>query len=65
MPILREQHLTQDAIAGGLTRFGRKFEVWATLTGPSGRCAEVVSVWMILNGETTPRFVTAFPGGEP
>jgi hypothetical protein len=62
---LREQHLTQDAFAGRPTRYGQKFEVWATLTGPSGRPAEVVSVWVVLHGEEIPKFVTAFPGEVP
>jgi hypothetical protein len=30
---------------------------------PSGRSAEVVSVWVVRTGEDFPRFVTAYPGG--
>ncbi|MGH2771555.1 MAG: DUF6883 domain-containing protein [Actinomycetota bacterium] len=42
--------------------FGRKFEVRGDLAGPSDR-AEIVSVWIILEGEDHPRLVTAYPGG--
>ena len=42
--------------------FGVKYEVRGTLQGPSGRRAEVVTVWVILRGGAVPRFVTAFPG---
>jgi hypothetical protein len=42
--------------------FGRKYEVRGTLQGPSGRRAEVVTVWVILLSEEVPRFVTAYPG---
>ena len=34
------------------------------LSGPSGKEAEVVSVWIVLDGENILRFVTAFPGGK-
>jgi hypothetical protein len=53
-----------DAAPGSSSPFGQKFEVRATLDGPSGRRAAVVVVWIVLNGEMAPRFVTAFPGGS-
>jgi hypothetical protein len=34
----------------------------ATLTGPSGRQATVVTVWIVPNGRDFAHFVTAFPG---
>jgi hypothetical protein len=43
------------------TRFGTKYEVRGTLTGPAGRQAGIVSAWIILAGEDFPRFVTAYP----
>lgn len=57
-------HLVKSGVAtdGQSSPFGRKFEVRGTLNGPSGRHAEVMTVWVILVGETLPRFVTAFPG---
>ncbi|MGZ5445983.1 MAG: DUF6883 domain-containing protein [Thermoanaerobaculia bacterium] len=54
--------LSDDAVAGVPSDFGQKFEVRATLDGPSGRRAAVVVVWIVLKGEQVPRFVTAFPG---
>jgi hypothetical protein len=45
------------------TRYGRKYEIRATLVGPSGHPAEVVSVWVVLANEDFPQFVTAYPGG--
>jgi hypothetical protein len=47
---------------GQSSQFGRKYEVRGTSVGPSGRGAEVVTVWVILVGDDVPRLVTAFPG---
>ena len=44
--------------AAGRDFFWRFVELW-----PSGRTAEVVSVWVVRAGEGIPRFVTAYPGG--
>jgi hypothetical protein len=60
---LRTQHLRQNATAEALTPYGQKYSIRATLTGPSGRSADVVSVWVIRRGEEIPRFVTAYPEG--
>jgi hypothetical protein len=43
------------------TEYGTKYAITAPLTGLNGRMAEIVSVWIILAGEDTPRFVTAYP----
>ena len=43
---------------------GKKYEVRGILQGPFGRRAEVVTVWIILENETFPRFVTAFTRGS-
>jgi len=58
---LRTQHLSQDATAEEPTSYGQKYAIRATLVGPSGRTAAVVSVWVIRTGEDFPRFVTAYP----
>jgi hypothetical protein len=52
---------TGDASPGQPSPFGQKFEVRATLTGPAGRRADVVTVWMIPAGHDSPQFITAFP----
>ncbi|HEX7480978.1 MAG TPA: hypothetical protein VF331_24460 [Polyangiales bacterium] len=53
---------SRAAVEGKFSRFGNKYEVSATLTGASGKSAVVATVWIVKHGETTPRFVTAYPG---
>jgi len=52
---------TDEATPGHVSPFGQKFEVRATLTGPSGRRAQVVTVWMVPTGQDIAHFITAFP----
>jgi hypothetical protein len=40
---------------------GRKYLVSWGLTGPQGRSADVVSVWIVRVGDDTPRLVTVYP----
>ncbi len=61
---LRTQHLTQEAEPAQVVADGQKFKIRATLVGPEGESAPVVSIWFIRPGETVPRFVTAYPGGR-
>jgi hypothetical protein len=62
---LRNQHLSKDARLGERSSYGQKYAIHATLVGPSGRSAEVVSVWLVRPREEFARFVTAYPeGGE-
>ena len=58
---LRTQHLSQDVTLEEQTRYGQKYSIHATLIGPSGNSADVVSVWFVRTGEEVPRFVTAYP----
>lgn len=63
--LLRDQ-LLEIAVTGEASEtlpnsFGRKFEIRATLTGPSGRTAQISTIWIIESGENFPRFVTAYP----
>jgi hypothetical protein len=44
------------------SEYGRKYVVKGELVGPGGSAASVVSVWIILRGQSDPRFVTAYPG---
>ena len=62
-----QRHLLQiasedAAVNGRFSRFGKKYEVPAMLTGPTGRSAKVLTVWIVRHGEDAPRFVTAMPG---
>ena len=58
---LRELIASGDAIDAGANRYGRKHEVRGAIVGPSGRQASIVSVWITLESEDVPRFVTAYP----
>ena len=44
------------------TTYGQKYRIRSMLERPAGRSAEIVSVWIILHDETTPRLVTVMPG---
>jgi hypothetical protein len=44
-----------------VTEFGRKFSSRGPITGPNGRQAYVLAIWIILSGENSPRLVTAYP----
>ncbi|MHC5033130.1 MAG: DUF6883 domain-containing protein [Planctomycetota bacterium] len=59
---IREIARVQDAVHVESSEYGRKYETRCRLTGPSGRQADVVAVWIILAGEDAPRLVTAIPG---
>jgi hypothetical protein len=59
---LRRAHSSQIVQLERLTEYGRKFRMVARITGPNGRSAVVVSIWIVRTGESVPRFVTAFPG---
>jgi hypothetical protein len=54
-----------DATQGQFSRFGNKYEVPAILTGPAGRSAAILTVWIVRHGEQVPRLVTAMPGDGP
>ena len=51
-----------DALVGEKTEYGLKYEVRGIITGSSHQFAEIVTAWIILNGEYNPRFITAYPG---
>lgn len=44
-----------------ISRYGQKFEVRGTLVGPTGAEARLVTIWIVLRGESHPRLVTAYP----
>jgi hypothetical protein len=50
-----------DAELGAATPFGQKYVVRGTLQGTMDS-ASIVTVWILLQNEDVPRFVTAFPG---
>ena len=54
--------LSGEAFVGQANAYGQKYEVRGILTGPLGRQADLITVWIVLNGGTNPEFVTAYPG---
>ncbi len=58
---LRRHALEHEARVGKPTVHGRKFEVRGNSQGPAGRSRGVITIWIVLDGEYAPRFVTAFP----
>jgi hypothetical protein len=63
--LLRELAADGDAVLREVDRFGRKYEISATLTGPAERNAHVVTIWIVPAGDDRPRFVTAHPSSQP
>jgi hypothetical protein len=51
-----------DAVPADTTAFGTKYIVASPMTGPSGRSAVILSVWIVRRTETFPRLVTAYKG---
>lgn len=62
---LRRDLLTIAAASDARRReaslYGQKYEVRATLVGPSGKRGAVVSIWIVPTGTSVPRFVTDYP----
>jgi hypothetical protein len=55
-------HIRDNAIADVESfAFGTKYRVDGPLVSPDGRNPSVSTVWMVPDGETSPRLVTAFP----
>jgi hypothetical protein len=52
-----------DAVEAGESRYGKKYVVEGKLSNSSGDIVNIISVWVILNGDDIPRFITAYPGG--
>ena len=52
-----------DVVQTQLNRYGLKYVVRGTLYGPSDE-AELIAVRIVLDGESAPRFVTAYPGED-
>ena len=61
---LLELAATGEASKGQPSNHGQKYEVRGILEGPEG-AAFVVTIWIVLKGEESPRFVTAYPAEEP
>ena len=64
-PMLRDALLAHaqsaPVVATAETLFGKKYILEGPLVAADGRRPRVRAVWFIANGETTPKFVTAYP----
>jgi hypothetical protein len=58
---LRKLAALDAAMLGERTAYGQKYVIRGRIVGPTGRSAEVVTVWIFLEGEDAPRFVTVYP----
>jgi hypothetical protein len=61
---LRAHLRSSEVIETERNAFGLKYVVGGNLLTPSGTVANVVAVWIILDHDSAPRFVTAYPGGS-
>jgi len=43
------------------TSYGQKYTVRGSIVGPTGKHADVVTVWIVRVGERIPRLVTVYP----
>ncbi|MEX2172078.1 MAG: DUF6883 domain-containing protein [Pirellulales bacterium] len=58
---LRQQHLMTDVVEERDTVWGRRYEVVAPLTGPTGDTVLFRSIWQIDLGSNRPRLITMYP----
>lgn len=59
---IRKQILSHNAVEIEGFPYGKKFVITETLVTSSGKAVKITTVWVILKGEATPRFITAYPG---
>jgi hypothetical protein len=60
---MRALILSQDVTRIEESRYGQKFIVEEIMVSPAGTKVHVVTVLVILKGESIPRFVMVYPGG--
>lgn len=58
---LRQQHLTADVIEQRDTFWGKRYDIVAPLTGPTGDTVMFRSIWQIDLGSDRPRLITMYP----
>lgn len=54
-----------EAIALGTGPYGKEFAIRAIITGPNGRAGAFQAIWIVPPTPEGPRFITAYPTGEP
>lgn len=58
-------HASGQVVSSVASPYGTKYVVRASLRGPSGRAAQVQSVWFVARHGGPTRFVTAYPEAHP
>ncbi len=58
---LRQQHVSADVVSERETAWGKRYDIVAPLTGPSGDTVLFHSVWQIDIGTNRPRLITMYP----
>jgi hypothetical protein len=58
---LKRVALEGEAKVSERTDYGQKYIVRGTIGSMVGRGAKLLTVWIVLDGEDVPRFVTAYP----
>ena len=50
-----------EAEVAARSSYGQKYTVRGSIVGPTGKHADVVTVWIVRVGERIPRLVTVYP----
>jgi len=58
---IRQQHLPLDAEPITQSQYGTKYAIKGIVKTPNGGKVLLRSIWIILEGDETPRFVTIYP----
>ncbi|WP_449417928.1 DUF6883 domain-containing protein [Phormidium nigroviride] len=61
---LRIQILPLDATPTEETRYGNKYQIRGSLTGPNGTTLQVVTIWMTEFLSQQTKFITLYPNKE-
>lgn len=61
---LRIQILPLDATPTEQTRYGNKYQIRGSLTGPNGTTLQVVTIWMTEFLSQQTKFITLYPNKE-
>lgn len=60
---IRLYHLPLDAKPVEKSKYGQKYTIRGLIKGPNGKIVMFRSIWIILEGEDIPRFITIYPEG--
>ena len=58
---IRNSHLALNAEPIEKTIYGQKYKIDGAIKGPNGKIIICRSIWIILEGENIPRFITIYP----